>query len=90
MSSNQREIIEQAKLAYSPLGKTVKKHTEKHAAVVKSLKTSNKKVELKRIEGINQNVINQKVEKFTILVNILCLVFLKTHAWGTFIIKRCW
>ena len=80
MPSNQREIIEQAKLAYPPLGKTVKKHTEEHAAVVKSLKTSNKKVELKRIEGINQNVINQKVEKFTILVNILCLVFLKTHA----------
>ena len=80
LSSNQREITEQAKLAYSPLGKTVKKHTEKHAAVVKSLKAFNKKVELKRIEGINQNVINQKVEKFTILVNILCLVFLKTHA----------
>ena len=29
LPSNQRQIIEQGKFAYSPLGKTFEKHTEK-------------------------------------------------------------
>ena len=44
---NQRQIIEQAKFAYSSLRKAFQKQTEKHA--IKCLDSSNK---LKQIEGI--------------------------------------
>ena len=47
LPSNQRQIIEQAKFAYSPLGKAFEKQTEKQVGAIKSLKPSNK---LKRIE----------------------------------------
>ena len=43
MPFNQRKIIEQAKFAYSPLGKALKKQTEKQVGALKSLDLSNKK-----------------------------------------------
>ena len=52
LPSNQREIIGQAKFAYSPLGKAFEKQTEKQVGALKSLALSNKKDELKQIEGI--------------------------------------
>ena len=39
---NQRQIVEQAKFAYSPLGKALEKQTQKQVAALKSLDTSNK------------------------------------------------
>ena len=51
LPSNQRHIIEQAKFAYSPLGKTSKVGALQVGAL-KSLNVSNKKDELKQIEGI--------------------------------------
>ena len=47
MPSNQRQIIEQVKFAYSPLGKVFEKQTEKQVDTTKSLDPSNK---LKRPE----------------------------------------
>ena len=59
LRSNQREIIEQAKFAYSPLGKAFEKQTEKQVSAIKSLNPSNK---LKRIEGIfPQNLMNDLI-----------------------------
>ena len=49
LPSNQRQIIEQAKLAYYPLGKAFQKQKEKKIGAIKSLDPSNK---LKTIEGI--------------------------------------
>ena len=49
LPSNQRHIIEQAKFAYSPLGKAFEKQTEKQVNAIKSLDPSNKS---KQIEGI--------------------------------------
>ena len=40
---NQRQIIEQAKFAYSPLEKAFEEQTEKQVDAVKSLDVSNKK-----------------------------------------------
>ena len=102
MPSNQKQIIEQGKFAYYPLGKVFEKQTEKKVGAIKSLDVFNKKDELKQIDGIFpknlmndlicdkwkeivdlQDIIktdnlryNQKVEKFIILVTILCLWFL--------------
>ena len=57
--SNQRQIIEQAKFAYSLLGKGFEKQTEKQVGAIKSLDTSNKS---KRIEGIfSQNFISHLI-----------------------------
>ena len=42
LPSNQRQIIEQAKFAYFPLGKGFEKETEKQADAIKSLDPSNK------------------------------------------------
>ena len=42
LPSNQRQIIEQAKFAYSPLGKAFEKQTEKQVGPLKSLELSNK------------------------------------------------
>ena len=50
--SNQRQIIEQSKFGYSPVGKAFKKQTEKQIIAIKSLGPSNKKDELKQIDGI--------------------------------------
>ena len=59
MPSNQRQIIEQAQFAKSPLGKAFEKQTEKQVDAIKSLDTSNK---LKRIEGVfPQNLMNNLI-----------------------------
>ena len=42
LSSNQRQMIEQAKFSYSPIGKAFEKQTEKQAGTIKSLDPSNK------------------------------------------------
>ena len=47
LPSNQRQIIEQAKFAYFPLGKGFEKQTEKQFGALKSLDFSNKKDKLK-------------------------------------------
>ena len=52
LSSNWRQIVEQAKFTYSPLGKALEKQTEKQVGALRSLDFSNKKGELKQIEGI--------------------------------------
>ena len=52
VSFNQRQLIEQAKFAYSPLGKAFEKQTEKQIGDIKPLDLSNKKDELKQIESI--------------------------------------
>ena len=52
LPSNQRQIVEQAKFTYSPLGKALAKQTEKQVDALKSLKRSYKTYELERIESI--------------------------------------
>ena len=52
LSSNWRQIVEQAKFTYSPLGKALEKQTEKQVGALRSLDFSNKKGELKQTEGI--------------------------------------
>ena len=42
MPSNQRQIIEQAKIAYSPLEKALEKQSKKQVGALKFLDTSNK------------------------------------------------
>ena len=44
---NKDKIVEQAKFAYSPLGKAFEKQTEKQVGAINSLKPFNKKNELK-------------------------------------------
>ena len=44
MPSNQRQITDQAKFAYSPLAKAFGKQTERQVSVIKSLDLSNKKM----------------------------------------------
>ena len=50
LPSNQRQIIEQAKFAYSPLGKSFEKQREKQVGALKHLYFSVKKDQLKQIE----------------------------------------
>ena len=52
MPSNQKQIIEQSKFAYSHSGKAFEKQTERQVSALKSLDISNKKHKLKQIEGI--------------------------------------
>ena len=52
LPSNQKQIVEQAKFTYSPLGKALAKQTEKQVDALKSLKRSYKTYELERIESI--------------------------------------
>ena len=52
LPSNWRQIVEQAKFTYSPLGKALEKQTEKQVGTLRTLDLSNKKDELKQIEGI--------------------------------------
>ena len=52
LPSNQRQLIEQAKFAYSPLGKAFEKQTEKQVGALKSVDLSDEKDELKQIAGI--------------------------------------
>ena len=42
LPSNHRQILEQGKFAYSPLGKVLEKQTEKQVGALKSLETSKK------------------------------------------------
>ena len=46
LPTNQRQIREQAKFSYSPLGKAFGKQAEKQVGAIKSLKPYNKKDEL--------------------------------------------
>ena len=76
MPSNQRQIIEKAKLAYSPLGKVSEKQTEKQVAAITFLEISNKKYYLKQIEGLfPQNLMNDfirdKLKEIVDLQNII-------------------
>ena len=68
MPSNQKQIIEQDKFAYSPL----EKQTEKHVGALKSLDTSNKKYKLKKTEGIfPQNLMNDLIRvKLKEIINL--------------------
>ena len=53
LRSNQRQIIEQAKFTYFPLGKALEKQTGKQVGALKFLDLSKKKKdELKQTEGI--------------------------------------
>ena len=62
MPSNQKQIIEQSKFAYSHLGKAFEKQTERQVSALKSLDISNKKYKLKQIEGIfPQNFMNDLI-----------------------------
>ena len=72
LPSNQRQIIKQAKLAYSHLGKTFEKQREKQVGALKSLKLSNKKDELKQIEGMcPKNLMNDLIrDKLKEIVNL--------------------
>ena len=47
LPSNQSQITEEAKFAYSPLGKAFERQTEKQIDALKSLDPSNKKDYLK-------------------------------------------
>ena len=59
---SKRQIIEQAKITYSPLERSFEKQTEEQFAVVESLDLSDKKDELKQIEGIYpQNLMNDLI-----------------------------
>ena len=62
MPSNQKQIIEQAKFPYYPLGKAFEKQTEKQVCALKFVDFSNKKCKLKQIERIfPQDLINDLV-----------------------------
>ena len=54
LPSNQRQIIEQATFAYSPLGTAFEKQTEKQARAIKFLDLSYRKDGLKQIESIHK------------------------------------
>ena len=54
LPSNQRQIIEQANFAYFPLGKALKKQTEKQVDALNALNPSNRTNELKQIEDMFQ------------------------------------
>ena len=59
LASNQRQKIEQATFAYSPLGKAFENQTEKEISALKSLDLSNEKDKLKPIDGIfSKNILN--------------------------------
>ena len=58
-SCNKRQIIKQAKFAYSPLEKAFEKQIEKQIGAIQSLDLSNR---LKQIEGIfTQNLMNDSI-----------------------------
>ena len=62
LHSNQRQIKEQAKFAYFPLGKAFEKQTENQVGTIKSLKSFNKKDEWKQIDGVfPENLMNDLI-----------------------------
>ena len=72
LPSNQRQIIEQTKFTYSPLGKVFENQTEKQVSAINSIKPSSKKDELKQSEGIfPRNLIYDLVlDKLREIVNL--------------------
>ena len=59
---NQRQIVEQAMFAYSPLGNALEKQTQKQVAALKSLYPSNKENKFRNIEVIfPQNMMNDLI-----------------------------
>ena len=72
MPFNQRQIIEQAKSAYSPLGKASENQTEKQVGTIKSLDLSNKQDELKQTDRMfPQNLMNDLIRvKLKEIVNL--------------------
>ena len=62
LTSNEIKIIEQGEFGYSPLRRGFEKTAEKQIGFLKFLDLSNKKDELKQIEGIFQkNLINDLI-----------------------------
>ena len=60
--SNWRQTTEQARFAFSPLGKALEKQTETQAGALKSLELSNKKNKIKQIEGVfPKNMLNDLI-----------------------------
>ena len=53
LPSNRRQIIEQAKFTYSPLGTALEKQTEKQVIALKFLNLSNKTDGLKHVESFD-------------------------------------
>ena len=70
---NQRQIVEQAKFAYSPSGKASEKQTQKQVADLKSLDTSNKENELKNTKVIfpQNDLIRFKLKEIANLKDII-------------------
>ena len=61
-TSNQKQIIEQAKFTYSPLWKAFEKQTKEQVQAVKDLNVFYKKNELKWIENIfPQNILDDMI-----------------------------
>ena len=59
ITSNQRQIIEQATLTYFPFRKFLEKQIEKQVDVLRTLNCSNETHDLKRTEGIfRKNLLN--------------------------------
>ena len=59
---NKKQIIEQAKFAYSHLGKALEKQTEKQLGAIESRNLSNEKHELKQTDGIfSRNLMNNLI-----------------------------
>ena len=52
LRSSQRQIIEQDKFAYSPLGKTFGKQTKEQVGTIKLVDLSHKKDKLRQSKGI--------------------------------------
>ena len=57
LPSNQRQTIAQANFTYSPLGKAFEKQTKKQVGAIKYLDFSDKRAELKQIEGIFPHIL---------------------------------
>ena len=74
---NQRQKIDQAKFAFSPLGKAFEKQTQKQVDAIKSLDISGKKDELKQIENIfSENLINELIRaKLRKIVNLKDIIW---------------
>ena len=72
LPSNQRQTIAQAKFTYSPLGKAFEKQTKKQVGAIKYLDFSDKRAELKQIEGIFPHILTNDLirDKWTEMVNL--------------------
>ena len=95
LPSNQRQIIEQAKFTYSPLGKTLEKQTEKQVDALKSLDFSNRIIELHQLKSIfPQNQLNyliiNKLKEINQLQNIIKSGVLdyKAKSWKNYALSK--